>query len=222
MLAGSNTDEANLFVWPFYEKGMNESQFNDLFHGGLLVNYAPVQPLRGTEVSEVLAAYAGQRLVADDKRALASEMTTDVAFQCGTHVAGQSYTTNDFWLYRFNHRSACQFWLKPLMPGVYHTSELQYVWRAQAKLACVFTPEEQALSDRMQEMWANFSKCLDPTCGAGMFPKYRNSSRQALVLQTPKDTIESDYRGDKCALWDRLIFNNYRGQSGGPSLAEPV
>jgi para-nitrobenzyl esterase len=214
MLAGSNTDEANLFVWPFYEKGMNQSQFSDWFHKGLLENYA-VQPLSAAEIQEVVTSYGTND--AGDKRALAGELATHVSFQCGTYSSGQAYT-NDFWLYRFNHRSACQFLLKPLMPGVYHTSELQYVWGAQAKLGCVFTPEESSLSHRMQGMWANFSKCLDPTCGGAAFPKYTNSSRKALVLETPSDSIEEDYQGSKCNLWDRLIYERYRGRKGGPSI----
>lgn len=221
MLAGSNTDEANLFVWPFYESGMNESQFEDIFYRGLLVNYSPVKTLRSEEIAEVFSAYTVPGSNVADRRSLAAQMTTDVSFQCGTRVSGQEYN-GDFWLYRFNHRSACQFWLKPLIPGVYHTSELQYVWRAQAKLGCIFTPEESALSDRIQTMWANFSKCLDPTCGTGAFPRYTSSSRKALVLQTPEDTFDEDYRGDKCSLWDRLVYSAYAGQSGAPSASEPV
>merc|ERR1712176_549620 len=102
------------------------------------------------------------------------------------------------------------------MPGVYHTAELQYVWHAQAKLACVLTPAEQELSTRMQTMWANFSKCLDPTCGGGDFPKYSNVSRKARVFETPSDKIEENYAADRCALWDKLVYEQYRGSSGAP------
>jgi len=222
MLAGSNTNESNLFVWPFYEKGMNNSQFEKYFEKGVLANYAqPSSPLKDSEKAEVLAIYTNDKLQldGDDKRVLASQIATDVSFQCGTHVSGQEHV-NDFWLYRFNHRSACQFWLDKLMPGVYHTAELQYIFDARAKLACILTPHEQALSDRMQAMWANFAKCLDPTCGGSSWPKFTNSTRKALVLQTPADVIEEDYASNRCALWDQLIYERYRGQSGGPSNLE--
>lgn len=222
ILAGSNTDEANLFLWPFYEKGMNESQFQELFNAGILANYADIKALTEAEKAQVIAAYTGPQFDTDDKRALASQITTDVSFQCGSHVSGQDYKVNDFWLYRFNHRSACQFWLNGLMPGVYHTAELQYVWRAQAKLACVLTPNELALSNRMQTMWANFAKCLDPTCGGSSFPKYSNNSRKALVFETPVDRVEEDYVGERCGLWDRLVFEQYRGRSGAPTLSTEV
>merc|ERR1711924_144185 len=72
------------------------------------------------------------------------------------------------------------------------TQQNSYVWDAQAKLGCIMTPSEQKLSERMQTMWANFAKCLDPTCGGGSWPKYANSTRKALVLQTPADEIEED------------------------------
>jgi len=220
ILAGSNTDEANLFVWPFYEKGMNKSRFEEWFAQGALVSY-PIEALNDKEVAEVRAAYASPQFDAEDKRALASQIATDASFQCGTHISGQEHTT-DFWLYRFNHRSTCQFWFKHFMPGVYHTAELQYVWGAQAKLACIFTPEEQALSNRMQGMWANFSKCLDPKCGGDGFPKYSNSSRKALVFETPTDRIEEDYVGDRCALWNRLVFDRYRGRFDGPPSIKQI
>merc|ERR1712118_186847 len=187
----------NLFIWPFYEKGMNKSQFEDYFSNGLMVNY-PIDALSDAEVAEVRASYAAENGV--DNRQIAAQMSTDVSFQCGTYISAQSYTTNHFWLYRFNHRSACQFLLKGLMPGVYHTAELQYVCGAQAKLACVFTPEEEALSKRMQTLWANFAKCLDPTCGGDGFPKYDNISRKGLAFQTPVDVVEQDYQRDRCAL----------------------
>jgi len=216
ILAGSNTNEANLFVWPFYEKGMNETQFQEYFSRGLM-SYPP-QALSENEIAEVKASYAGPNFDATDKRALASEMATHVSFQCGSHASGQAYSkTNDFWLYRFNHRSACQFWLKGLLPGVYHTAELQYVWGVQAKLACVLTPQENALGKRMQTMWANFAKCLDPSCGAGSFPKYDNTTRKSLVFETPADVVEEDYQGEKCAMWDRLVYERYRSNSGRPT-----
>merc|ERR1719491_437152 len=131
---------------------MNQSEFHEWFAHGLMSNY-PVQALSAGEIEEVLASYKGPNLSDSDMRALASEMATHVSFQCGSHVSGQDYRTNDFWLYRFNHRSACQFWLEPFMPGVYHTAELQYVWGVQSKLACPLSLEEDALAKRMQTMW---------------------------------------------------------------------
>eukprot|EP00931_Biecheleriopsis_adriatica_P011850 TRINITY_DN112939_c0_g1_i1.p1 TRINITY_DN112939_c0_g1~~TRINITY_DN112939_c0_g1_i1.p1 ORF type:complete len:578 (+),score=79.15 TRINITY_DN112939_c0_g1_i1:73-1734(+) len=217
ILAGHNTDELNLFVYAVYHGGMNESVFNDYLMNGVAPLYKPPSSsFSDADIADVLAAYKGPNSEASDKRALAAEITGDVSFQGGTYATGQVYRS-DFWLYRFNHRSACQFWLKGLVPGVYHASELFYVWQAQAKVACKFSAEELDLSNRMQTMWANFAKCLDPMCGQDGFPKYSNSSRKALVFQTPKDEIEEDYRSEKRALWNRLVYDKYHGQYGGPS-----
>merc|ERR1712100_203673 len=103
ILAGSNTNETNLFIWPFYEKGMNNSQFEDYFTNGLIRNY-PIDTLSDAEVAEIRSLYAAEDGV--DKRQMAAQMSTDVSFQCGTYVSAQAYTTNNLWLYRFNHRSA--------------------------------------------------------------------------------------------------------------------
>merc|ERR1711957_746647 len=105
-----------------------------------------------------------------DWRATASQILTDGLFQCGTRIAAQA------------HRSACQFWLNPLLPGVFHMAELQYVWKADVKFACVMEPKEVKLANRMRELWTNFAKCLDPTCGASGFPKHSVDSPKALVF----------------------------------------
>lgn len=214
ILAGSNTDEVNLFVWPIYEGGMNKSQFDEYLLQ-LLANHDPLPALEADEFAEVRAAYAVDDPAMGDMRQVAAKIATHSSFQCGTYASGQE-SKNDFFLYRFNHRSACQFWLRKWMPGVFHTSELPYVFDAPAKEGCVWTPAEAALSKRMQGMWANFAKCLNPTCGEEGFPQYSNASRQALVFQTPADEVEEDYLGDKCDMFNRLIFEKFRGKSGGP------
>jgi para-nitrobenzyl esterase len=210
MLAGSNTNETNLFLMPM-SKPWDETYFEE-FLPHLLSEHDPIKDLTPQEMSEARAAYTDYD-TSTDKRALASQMTTESSFECGTRLSGQVYS-NDFWLYRFNHRSRLCV-LNTLIPGVYHTSELHYVFGAELKLGCIMSPEEARLSERMQKMWANFAKCLDPTCGAAGCPKYDNASRQTLVLQTPADVVKSD--PDTCELWDRLLWSKYQGATGGPS-----
>jgi para-nitrobenzyl esterase len=229
IMAGSNTDESNWFFYTyFYQKGysgMNRTQFTDWFPH--IFSTFALQPVSAQEIEEVKTLYQVDRIYEgeDNKSlniALASQILTDLNFQCKTYITGQEYKS-DFWLYRFNHRSACLS-LTPVhgIPGVFHQSEVQYVWDAQFKKMCILTPEENHLSHRMQGMWANFSKCLDPTCGGTSFPKYTNSSRKALVFDTPADVVEDDYRGAQCDLWNRVIYERYRGVSGGPSFMRGI
>jgi len=95
----------------------------------------------------------------------------------------------------------------PILPGVYHGSEITYVFGDPEFGACVLGVEEDALSLRMQVMWTNFAKNLDPMSPKEAFPKYTNSTRLSMVLQTPTDTIESNYRDDYCNLWRDVVYS---------------
>merc|ERR1712048_1472404 len=105
----------------------------------------------------------------------------------------------------------------------YHSAEMIYVWHDPTYENCFFGPEEHGLAARMQSMWSNFAKNLNPSLpgsyeypfGSGeVFPRYTNSSRQAVVFQIGKDAIESDYRGHYCDMWQRLEFKKLLRRRG--------
>jgi len=208
-MAGTNTDEGNLFVWPMYGKGMNESQYEE-FLQDLFGDHDPVLKLSPSEMAEVISTYQSAS-TQSDRRPSAAAVATDSTFLCGTQAAAQAYgSTQDMFLYRFNHRSSCRVVFKLFginLPGVYHSSEMLYVWGDPLAENCVLGPEEHSLSLRMQRMWTDFAKNLTPNSTTESFPKYTNSSRLGLVLQTGKDAIETDYRGEYCKLWQNLEFN---------------
>merc|ERR1712096_132200 len=117
MGAGFNTNEGDLFVWPFYEKGMNASQYRQ-FVKELLNGHDPQMHLNATELAEVFARYPPQPQGNQD---LAAELATAVSFQCGTECTAQTYSgRNPMFVYRFNHRPACQKFLESVLPGVFH------------------------------------------------------------------------------------------------------
>merc|ERR1712216_963582 len=177
VMAGTTTDEGNLFVWPYFKSGMNESQYMH-FIGALFGG-----DLNETVMAELDALYPRK----GDLRAVASSVVTDCSYLCGTQLSLQAHSSiADAFLYRFNHRSRCPS-QSNIIPGVYHSVEMIYVWGDPGSEACLFTPEERALSLRMQLMWTNFAKDLRPDISAETFPKFENSTRLGLVLQTPHD-----------------------------------
>jgi len=207
-MAGSNTNEANLIVWPLYELGMNESQFRG-FAETIADDYRShnsaitLDPAEMAKVYEKYTPSAGK-----GNRPLASDLGTDLCFLCATHLAAQSHASHsDMFVYRFNHRSTCQLPDVPLVPGIYHGSEITYVFGDPEFAACVYTPEEVALSLRMQAMWTNFAKNMDPRSIKEAFPKYTNTTRLNMVLQTPTDAIESEYRDNYCNLWRDVVYS---------------
>merc|ERR1712151_626731 len=92
----------------------------------------------------------------------------------------------DSFVYRFDHHSGCPGDLpEKLMPGAFHGSEIPYVFghpTDAAGIPCWLSSDEKALSTRMQTIWANFAKHLNPTPGdssegLSIFPRYNSSSR---------------------------------------------
>lgn len=207
-MAGTNTDEGNLFVWPLFLSGMTEQQYTTFLTEvvTLYENNDPEAKVNATELAEIFAKYPVSD--AKERRHLAASVFTDSSFVCGTHLAAKSHSEiADMFVYRFNHRSSCESIISPEVPGVYHGSELLYVWGTPESSACVLGPEEIALSLRIQKMWTNFAKNLTPLSTSEGFPKYTNGSRLNIVLQTPSDAIESDYRADYCQLWDDVLYS---------------
>merc|ERR1712039_246892 len=139
---------------------------------------------------------------ARDLRPVASALFTDL-FLCRDidaldHISSRAHT----FVYRFNHRPRCP---KPSSaPGAYHGVELPFVFGTPETYECSFSAEERALSLRMQKMWTNFAKYLDPSIDGEPFPIYSNTSRKGVVLDTPSDAIDNGYRASYCKLWSEI------------------
>jgi len=211
MLAGTNTDEGNLFVWPFFPHGMSKSAFQEFVTKLLYLDSQrnPTASLNSTELEQVLDLYPGSRLPGSYRRQSAA-LLTDLYFLCPTHEVAESQlgkAANTF-LYRFNHRSAYCLAPQQLVPGVCHGFELPYVFGTPESEACTWSAEEQLLSQRIQALWTNFAKYLRPS-EDDVFPKYTNSSRRVLVLQTGSDALDRDYRSNYCQFWSRVFFDKF-------------
>lgn len=207
LLAGFNTNEGNAFVWPGRPTAMNVSAYRSLM-AILLRRKDPATNLNDTQFDQVLAQYPCET---SDCRAVAGTLLTDYIFRCKTLLTAAQHRAPAF-VYRFNHVSS---FMHSTAPGVLHGDELPYPfgtdwsYRDQDPTAA-FTAEEQALSNRMQAMWANFAKVQAP---GSAFPQYTENPGQAarnLVLQVPRDTIEQGSGIGACQLWEEIWTWQYR------------
>merc|ERR1712187_246570 len=84
-----------------------------------------------------------------------------------------------------------------------------------------FTPEEVDLSNRMQAIWTNFAKEHVPKGGSVPFPKFTNATHQELVLDTPRDSVDSGIRTEFCQFWAKMYAEekNPSGSRVGFSIA---
>ncbi|CAK0855869.1 unnamed protein product [Prorocentrum cordatum] len=182
VLAGFNTDEGNVFVWH------------------VLTEFDPGTALNPAQLAEVFRRYPAAP--EGDQRILAARVFTDYGILCGTQCALSSAAPGKAFFYRFDHRGGCP---KPgTVPGVYHGLELPYVFGTPASYQCSFDAGEEALSARMQRLWADFAKHLAPSPSDGSFPAFGGENMTNLVLRASGDSLEGGYRADFCRFWSEV------------------
>jgi len=206
LLAGTNTDEGTVFVWFDYPVGMSVAQYES-FVPAFSNGHDPVGFLNSTEIAELYEIYPSSGSDAE-RRQNAASLITDATFLCGTLFTAKAHAS-DVFSYRFNHRSACT---PSYLPGVYHGSEIPYIFGNQG--SCKLTDDEKALMGRMQTVWTNFAKDLQPGTD---FPKYDGDARQTLVFQTPSDVVNTDYQHKQCDFMERTSIKKYSEGHGGPA-----
>ena len=112
ILMGTNSNEANLFVWPFQHKPMSAAQYANFVHE-VVNGHDAATSLNASQIAQVFDQYKPS--TTQDNRPMASALLTDLTFLCGTRFAGSVHHSS--YVYRFDHRSQCLDFLKPLVPG---------------------------------------------------------------------------------------------------------
>jgi len=214
-LAGFNTDEANVFVYPGFPSGMPASVPPLLL--GAVFSKDEAYAMSPTQIGELLQAYSNY----SDPLAQASEIVGDGTFICGSiNTAIQQSRRAPTWLYRFNFRSSCPP-TRPDTPGVYHGLDLPYHFNTPSAFGCAFDAAESALGERIQAAYANFAKYHNPNgpSGKGSLPQYWEPQWENVVFDDPNDTIDSMYKSAPCSLWAKLQKEIYSKDASVDQLA---
>mmetsp|Transcript_114327 Transcript_114327/g.220071 ORF Transcript_114327/g.220071 Transcript_114327/m.220071 type:complete len:545 (-) Transcript_114327:85-1719(-) len=197
ILTGINTNEGTSFLYPAYPEGMNASQYRHFLTDALV---GGDRGLTAQEIAKVLLKYPANS--SQDMRPVASALFTDLFLCRDLNALDHLSTQVRTFVYRFDHRPTCP---RPsFAPGAYHGMEMPYVFGTPKTYDCSFTDEEEALSERMQLMWTNFAKHLNPSIPGEPFPEYLNPSRRGLVLRAPTDSTDNGYRASFCKVWDEI------------------
>ena len=90
-----------------------------------------------------------------------------------------------------------------MLPGVYHTLEIPFVFETPVATACVFSPTEVLLSLEMSRAWTTFARgAAEPATG---WPPYgRSGEANIRILRTVEQggsTTESRYNYAQCQFW---------------------
>lgn len=203
-LAGYNTNEATAFVYPYFPDGLSDTQFHTLVTN--VTNRGDPDWDRKHSCNESIQDLIRSKYpvsASTDNRAVASDMMSDMSFHCSTAVPAMAYSKRaKVYIYRFNHRTSFQ--QKSSTPGVFHAIELPYVFGTPSTWGANFTKEEWELSSRMQTLWTSFAKTSVPVGGTVKFPQFDDTARQALLLDSIGDSIDTNFRGDYCDFWAEI------------------
>jgi para-nitrobenzyl esterase len=217
VLIGSNHDEAGtttfgvLKLKQVQENHADETQTEQYwplsqhtYHTILATKYKDNAPL-------VSAAYAGLDYPTPFD-ALSSILTDSYVLGCGISPQADIFALNtSTFRYEFSDPNT------PLPQqveaaagrslGAYHAGELQYLFR-ETGYPGPQSAEQQALSDRMIQHWANFVKTGDPANGTNSpWPRYQAGDRSLLVLSPQGDSVANNFDTEHhCQLWKSLLF----------------
>jgi len=190
VIVGANLDEGRLFA--------TEVKDMDRYRKETVWMY-------GDEGPRVLDRYP----VGEDGPAYAiAAQFTDQRFACPSQALRRQLARHvPVWGYEFADRGApfvLPDWLVGLDLGAYHASELAYVFGTSWVFADVkrFTPEQRALSERMQRLWAGFGHA---EFGAE-WPRVEGAG--PVRIFTPEgDRLDGDYFArHHCDFWDGTPF----------------
>lgn len=199
VMAGSNTNEGTAFIFPRYLLPMSAQGYKDY----LTVALTNAGHQRSAaDVQKVVDFYPPASGPGVDNRALAADAVGDNTFICGTRLALRLLSTygEQAYLYHFNQRAKANLMPKEL--GVYHGSELPFVFGYDVNGLTPFsTPEETALSGGMMALWGHFAAFGRPSQNAAYWPLYRNDTDQSLRLEAAT-ALETSYRQAYCDFWE--------------------
>jgi para-nitrobenzyl esterase len=190
VIVGTNLDEGRLFA--------NEVQDMDRYQKETIWMY-------GDQGERVLARYP----VGEDGPAYAIATNfTDQRFACPSQALRRLLAQHvPVWGHEFADRGApfvLPDWIVGLDLGAYHASELAYVFGTSWVFADVkkFTPEQKALSERMQRLWATFGMADF----AAEWPRVEGAG-PVRVFKPEGDAMDHDFFArHHCDFWDGTPF----------------
>lgn len=166
-----------------------------------------------------------------DLRYLAANVTTAGIFKCPTRAAALALATNTrrtspVYMYQYDHVLSwgADFWNNGTSECdniCCHGDDLPVEWYpdVSAIINATFTPDESALALRMQSYYSAFAKSFAPgdgtsATGAGtlpplVWPEFNDTSRAAMLFQTPSSSVLHGAFDADCNLWDSVGYDFY-------------
>lgn len=218
IIAGTNANEGNLFVWEAFPTALSKLDFE----GFMAICFDNVQ-----DAEAVLRYYKDYNVTnTSDYRPLLSQITTDGLFRCATHnisnVIAEDKTNSALnYMYHFNHISSFNQVAFPndaeCWDAVCHGIELAYVFEPDLTIVnSSYTSEEWYLAQTIGYYWSSMAKYKNPGSGNPASPvkwlSFNEGSTQNDILLNVKSVdggvrMAADYDLNVCNFWDTLSYN---------------
>eukprot|EP00164_Ancoracysta_twista_P003011 GFYU01004013.1.p1 GENE.GFYU01004013.1~~GFYU01004013.1.p1 ORF type:complete len:621 (-),score=197.36 GFYU01004013.1:246-2057(-) len=199
VVAGSNADEGSLFAYTLFSKSVNILDY-------VATCFSLCKSFKYT--FQALEMYPPHLF--KDNRDQITQVITDYIFACPTRRLMHLITAKQDkgFLYRFNVTPDC-----PAKqgygpdPGVYHGSELTYVFGTGPSQNCTYNSKDVAVEDLMQTYWTNFAQNADVNQGTPtnfQWPSYDINSDTNIEFNIDGPTTQTNLLKKQCDLWDQV------------------
>jgi para-nitrobenzyl esterase len=196
---GTNLNEGSIFIYGVYGFSVTSAEYEQQ----LQFDFGPIL------APEILAQYP----VSDypDPFHALSEVFTDFAFACPARRTARWLTNASIptYLYQFTHELDEINIFDPSFFGVFHSSELFFVFNIpdgfyNFKVPIIFGPHERELAFNFVDFWSQFAGSGNPGSAGGVkWPLYNLQSDQNVRLDL-NITIDQHLKQQKCDFWDQI------------------
>jgi para-nitrobenzyl esterase len=209
---GTNLNEGTLFVADFYGLFIDEAKYTKLIN----LEYGPVAP-------QVFAQYPLSQY--KNPFQAFSEIFTDEGMACAARRTARwlQNVSSIAYLYQFTHEADELQIVDPGIFGVFHGSELPFVFNIPDGdyygVPVVFAANERQLAYNIVDFWSQFAATGSPGTASGVtWPLYTAQTDQNIRLDLNL-TIVQNLKQEQCDFWDSV---NNQIPIGGFHYAEKM
>ena len=190
VLLGSNKDEGTIFVVAAGMRFITKAQY-----------IVQVNKLFGSNAAAVLKVYPAAAF--SSPGAALSALVGDAIFSCPTRQTVRAVSAAGQKAYLYHFMVKASFSALPFL-GVFHGSEIPFVFHNYLTKNGSFTPAEDALSDKIMGYWTRFARTGSPnTTGQVQWPAYTKAADKHLQIDQTF-TSGSGLKSKKCDLWESV------------------
>ena len=207
-IAGSNTDEGTMFVYPDFLLSLNATGYRAFIKR--TVDGHGAKPLNATQWRQLFKLYEPNEK--GDNRPIASRLLGDATFICGSrfflrHIAKKAAGKTRMYHFDFLRSELCS--LEPKAWGVAHASELPYAFdqpRMNKSPCSSFSAQGSHLANTMGTFWSKFAADAIDRDDDAVWPIWEPERELNILFNRTGETeIEAKRHAKACDFWEDVF-----------------